>query len=68
MMDVYYPAWVVGRPKKSFYKINPMLSKYRDFYSKALVVEATYNMELKKNSMTEYEAVLYFNYKNFTNP
>jgi len=50
------------------YRINPLLPKYRDFYSRALVIEATYNMEKKIDGGTEYEVVQYFNYKNFTNP
>lgn len=55
----------------NIFKVNPFLPKYRDFYSRALVIEATYNMEQTIDStMTDkkYEIVEYFNYKNFTNP
>ena len=44
-----------------------MMPKYRSFYDRALVIEATYNME-KSLDETKYEIVQYFNYKNFTNP
>ena len=49
-------------------KVNPLMPKYRSFYDRALVIEATYNMEKSLNDETKYEIVQYFNYKNFTNP
>lgn len=68
-MDTFEPSWL-GENAKGRYrkKINPLLPKYREFYDRALVIEATYNMEKKAGSETEYEIVQYFNYKNFTNP
>lgn len=47
-------------------KINGALPKYHDFYDRALMVEATYNVEKSNNS--RYEIVQYFNYRNFTSP
>lgn len=49
-------------------KVNPLMPKYRSFYDRALVIEATYNMEKSLDDETKYEIVQYFNYKNFTNP
>lgn len=68
-MDTFEPTWL-GENAKGRYrkKINPLLPKYREFYNRALAIEATYNMEKKGGSETEYEIVQYFNYKNFTNP
>lgn len=69
-MEVYAPNQADpkgegGRIYKK--KINPLMPKYRSFYDRALVIEATYNME-KSLDETKYEIVQYFNYKNFTNP
>ena len=72
-MRVYVPAWTTpNRTAYSYYKkINPALTKYRDFFSNSLMIEATYNMEKCEGcdeNDPKYENVLYFNYKNFTNP
>lgn len=48
--------------------INTALPKYNTFYDNALRLEISYNMEKINNLNDEYEVVLYFNYKNFTNP
>lgn len=68
-MEVYAPNQADpkgegGRIYKK--KVNPLMPKYRNFYDRALVIEATYNME-KSLDETKYEIVQYFNYKNFTN-
>lgn len=57
-MDTFEPSWL-GENAKGRYrkKINPLLSKYREFYDRALVIEATYNIEKKGDSETEYEIV-----------
>jgi len=47
------------------YKIVPSLPKYRDFYNRALTIQATYNVEKVDG---KYTIVEYFNYKNFTDP
>lgn len=70
-MKTYEPDWIdgiAGTAHSYSRKINPLLPKYRDFYDKALIIEATYNMEKKLDDSNEYEIVQYFNYKNFTNP
>ena len=70
-MEVYVPNQFNpkgegGRIYKK--KVNPLLPKYRSFYDRALVIEATYNMEKSLDDETKYQIVQYFNYKNFTNP
>ena len=51
-------------------KIIPSLPKYKDFYDRALTIQATYNIESAESSMNPngYEIVEYFNYRNFTDP
>lgn len=71
-MRVYVPSWTTNRDAYSYNKkINPALTKYKDFFNKSLTIEATYNMEKCEgcdDNNPKYENVLYFNYKNFTNP
>ena len=65
-IQVYSPN--INHPYYYNRVINTTLPKYNDFYDNALRLEITYNMEKKVDNENEYEAVLYFNYKNFTNP
>lgn len=72
-MRVFVPAWNTNNNRAYSYnkKINPVLLKYKDFFTRSLMIEATYNMEQTEDSSLDdpkYEIVEYFNYKNFTNP
>ena len=59
-MNVFEPAWYTGdNARISTKKVNPILPKYMNFYKRALVIEATYNLEKKLSQPVQSSSTLY---------
>ena len=59
-MNVFEPAWYTGdNARISTKKVNPILPKYMNFYKRALVIEATYNLEKKLSQHVQSSSTLY---------